>query len=149
MGMVELGQVAPEFEAPTSAGTPLRLASLRGRPAILYFYPEADTPGCTVESKAFRDLMPELDRHGVRVLGISTDDVPAQAHFAEKCSLPFPLVADASKSITRSYGVLGKSGRARRVSFFLDPDGRVVEIVDASAPAPHLEAARRRYLGAQ
>ncbi|HEV2166527.1 MAG TPA: peroxiredoxin [Thermoplasmata archaeon] len=144
--MVGVGEVAPEFEAPTSTGQAVKLSALRGHPVVLYFYPQADTPGCTIESKAFRDMTPELERKGVRVVGISTDDVPAQVHFAEKCSLPFPLVADATKSITRSYGVLGNGGRARRVSFFLDEQGRVVEVVDTSKATLHTDRARARYL---
>ena len=144
--MVQVGESAPDFEAPTSTGKTVKLSSLRGHPVVLYFYPQADTPGCTIESKKFRDMTPDLERHGVRVVGISTDEVPAQVHFAEKCSLPFPLVADASKSITQSYGVLGNGGRARRVSFFIDPDGRVVEIVDASKAEVHTDRARARYL---
>ncbi|MCI4360032.1 MAG: peroxiredoxin [Thermoplasmata archaeon] len=144
--MVSVGELAPEFEAPTQSGAALRLSSLRGHPVILFFYPAADTPGCTIESKAFRDLNPEFEHRGVRIVGISTDEVSAQAHFAKKCNLPYPLVADASKSITAAYGVLGKSGRARRVSFFIDSEGRVVETVDSSGPGEHVERARLRYL---
>jgi thioredoxin-dependent peroxiredoxin len=144
--MVAVGEMAPEFEAPTNSGTALRLSALRGQPVILYFYPQADTPGCTIESKAFRDLQPQLDAKGIRIVGISTDGVDAQAHFATKCDLPFPLVADHSKAITTSYGVLGTSGRARRVTFFLDPGGRVVEVVDESKALVHVERAKARFL---
>ena len=144
--MLGIGETAPEFEAPTSSGSTVRLSSLRGRPVVLFFYPQADTPGCTVETKGFRDLHPDLARSGVQVLGISTDDVEAQRHFSEKCSVPFPLVADPSKRITEAFGVLGRSGRARRVSFFLDPEGRVVETVDTSAAPEHVARARARYL---
>jgi peroxiredoxin Q/BCP len=147
--MVSVGEIAPEFDSRTGSGAALKLSSLRGHPVILFFYPQADTPGCTIESKGFRDLNSDLERRGVRVVGISTDDVPAQAHFAQKCSLPYPLVADSSKSITAAYGVLGKSGRARRVSFFIDADGRVAETVDSSSAGDHVERARARYLSAE
>jgi thioredoxin-dependent peroxiredoxin len=146
--MVAVGEVAPDFEAPTNSGAALRLSGLRGQPVILYFYPQADTPGCTIESKAFRDLQPQFDAKRIRIVGISTDDVGAQEHFATKCGLPFPLVADHAKSITRDYGVLGPSGRARRVTFFLDPAGRVVEVVDDSKALVHVERAKARYLAA-
>jgi peroxiredoxin Q/BCP len=144
--MVTIGEIAPEFDAPTTSGKSLRLSSLRGHPVVLYFFPAADTPGCTVETKAFRDLNPQFEKKGVQILGISTDELPAQTHFAEKCGLPFPLVVDPSKSITESYGVLGKSGRARRVSFFIDGEGRVVETVDSSTVTDHIERARARFL---
>jgi thioredoxin-dependent peroxiredoxin len=144
--MIEVGSIAPEFDAPTSLGRNLKLTSLRGRPAILYFFPAADTPGCTIETKGFRDMQPELDRKGVQVVGISTDEIDPQTRFAEKCTIGFPLVADGSKEIARAYGVLGPSGRARRVSFFLDAAGRVTEVVDVSKADQHLASARARFL---
>lgn len=144
--MVEIGQTAPEFEAPTANGTTLKLSSLRGSPVVLYFYPMADTPGCTIESKGFRDHYAEFQQKHVQIVGISTDPVQAQEAFAGKYGLPFPLVADFEKKVAGSYGVLGSSGRARRVSFFLDPKGTVVEIVDASKAEPHIERAKARFL---
>jgi len=113
---------------------------------VLYFYPQADTPGCTVESKGFRDLYGEFRGHKVHVIGISTDDCPDQKAFATKYGLPFPLIADRSKAVATRYGVLGPRGHARRVSFLIDPQGKVLEVVDASSPAPHLERARARFL---
>lgn len=147
--MVAKGEIAPDFEAPTSQGNAVRLSALRGRPVVLYFFPKADTPGCTIESKAFRDLQPEFTRRGVQVVGISTDDVPDQVHFAEKCDLPFPLVADPTKSITRSFGVLGVTGRARRVTFYLDANGQVLDTVDSSLPGSHVDRARALFLPAK
>lgn len=145
--MLKTGEAAPEFEAPTSQGSALKLSSLRGHPVVLYFFPKADTPGCTIESKAFRDLQPEFDRRQVRVVGVSVDELPAQEAFAKKCALPFPLVADPSKAIARAYGVLGPSGVARRVTFLLGTDGKVVDVVDAGAPDPHVARARSKFLG--
>jgi len=145
--MIPPGSPAPDFDCDASTGR-VRLKSLRGAPVILYFYPEADTPGCTVESKRFRDLMPQLEAKGVKVLGISTDPVPKQQAFAQHCDLPFPLVADVSKKITESYGVLDPGGQARRVSFFLDAAGTVLEVVDTRVALKHPEAAERRFLGA-
>jgi peroxiredoxin Q/BCP len=143
--MIAAGDPAPDFDCDTSTGR-IHLHALQGAPVVLYFYPEADTPGCTVESKQFRDLMPKFEAKGVRILGISTDPVPAQQAFAEHCQLPFPLVADVSKEITRAYGVLGPSGRARRISFFIDPKGKVVEVVESRAALDHPKAAERRFL---
>ncbi|HTT25978.1 MAG TPA: peroxiredoxin, partial [Thermoplasmata archaeon] len=136
-----------DFECDASTGR-IHLKALQGAPVVLYFYPQADTSGCTIESKRFRDLMPQFEAKGVRIVGISTDSVPAQQAFAEHCTLPFPLVADVSKEITRAFGVLGPSGRARRVSFFLDAKGQVVEVVDSREALEHPAAAARRFLGA-
>ena len=144
--MPSIGDTAPDFTAPTARGETLKLSSLRGRPVVLYFYPEADTPGCTVESKGFRDIYPELKSHHVEVVGVSCDSVEKQCAFADKYSLPFPLIADASKSVATSYGVLRPSGRARRVTFFLTADGRVQEIVDSSEASNHVARAQALYL---
>jgi thioredoxin-dependent peroxiredoxin len=144
--MVAAGEDAPDFEAPNQDGTPFRLSSLRGAPVVLYFYPKADTPGCTTESKGFRDHYGEFRARKVHVIGVSTDDCPEQKAFAQKYALPFPLIADRSKAVATQYGVLGPRGNARRVSFFIDSNGKVLEVVDASSPDPHLERARARFL---
>ena len=144
--MVEIGQTAPDFEAPTSTGTPLRLSWLRGHPVILYFYPEADTPGCTVESKGFRDIYPELQKHHIAVVGVSVDSVEKQQAFCTKYNLPFPLVADTSKKVATEYGVLNPRGRASRVTFFVDPNGVVKEKVDSRAADDHVARAQQMYL---
>ncbi|MCI4373825.1 MAG: redoxin domain-containing protein [Thermoplasmata archaeon] len=81
------------------------------------------------------------------VLYFYPDPVPAQQKFATNCGLPFPLIADVSKKITESYGVLGPSGRARRISFFIDSKGTVVEVVESNAALQHPDAAVRRFLG--
>jgi thioredoxin-dependent peroxiredoxin len=145
--MIEVGQEAPDFSAESSEGS-VHLKSLRGSPVVLYFYPAADTPGCTIESKAFQERLSKFQAKKVRILGISTDTVPAQKAFAEHCSLRFPLVADVSKKITESFGVLKPSGSARRVTFLIDAEGKVAEVIDTGSPMPHVEAAERRYLTA-
>jgi thioredoxin-dependent peroxiredoxin len=144
--MVAVGEPAPEFEAPDQDGRPFRLSSLRGSPVVLYFYPKADTPGCTIESKGFQEHLGEFAAKGVRVVGVSVDDCPAQKAFAAKYGLKFPLVADAKKEVAGRYGVLGPRGTARRVSFLIDRDGTIAEIVDASSPDPHVAKARARFL---
>ena len=144
--MPAIGETAPDFEAPTAAGHPLRLSALRGGNVILYFYPQADTPGCTMESKGFRDIYSELKGRKVEVVGVSVDGVEAQHDFAGKYKLPFPLVADTSKSVATAYGVLRPSGKARRVTFFIGPDGKIGDIVDTGDAAPHVARARSRFL---
>jgi thioredoxin-dependent peroxiredoxin len=144
--MVAIGEPAPDFQAPDQDGTPFRLSSLKGAPVVLYFYPKADTPGCTIESKGFQAHLGEFAAKGVRVVGVSVDDCPAQKAFANKYGLKFPLIADTQKEVTGLYGVLGPHGVARRVSFLIDRDGKVVEVVDSSSADRHVERARARFL---
>ncbi|MGI0132440.1 MAG: peroxiredoxin [Thermoplasmata archaeon] len=146
--MIAVGETAPDFEAPTAHGEKLQLARLRGHPVILYFYPKADTPGCTVEAKGFRDEYERYRAKGVEVVGVSVDPVEDQCAFQEKYTLPFPLIADASKQVARRYGVLSDGGSARRVTFLLDASGSVVEVVDDRRAETHLERARARFLSA-
>ncbi|HXY46621.1 MAG TPA: peroxiredoxin [Thermoplasmata archaeon] len=143
--MVAVGETAPDFEAPNQDGTPIKLSSLRGAPVVLYFYPKADTPGCTIEAKGFQEHFAEFRAKNVHVVGVSTDDCPDQKAFAKKYGLGFPLIADQSKEVAGKYGVLGPSGHARRVSFFLDGSGKVLEVVDGS-PDTHVARARARFL---
>jgi len=145
--MLAAGDRAPDFVAPNQDGTPFRLSSLKGSPVVLYFYPKADTPGCTIESKGFRDVHAEFAAKNVKIVGVSVDDCPAQKAFMQKYGLPFPLIADSAKQVATAYGVLGPRGTARRVTFLIDADGKVVEVVDSSSPEPHLMAARARFLG--
>ena len=144
--MVAPGEIAPDFEAPDFEGRPFRLSSLRGSPVVLYFYPKADTPGCTIEAKGFRDVYPEYRAKNVQVVGVSTDDCPAQKAFRDKYGLPFPLIADMSKAVATTYGVLGPRGNARRVTFLIGRDGKVIEVVDTSSPDAHLARARSVFL---
>jgi thioredoxin-dependent peroxiredoxin len=140
------GQPAPDFDAPTHDGKHLKLASLRGHPVVLYFYPEADTPGCTRESQGLRDLYPLLKAKSVEVVGVSTDSVDKQCDFAEKYNLPFPLVADDARKVATAYDVLRPSGRARRVTFFIDPAGTITDVLDLSDAGAHVAKVRKTYL---
>ena len=144
--MVAVGDTAPDFQALDHSGASFELSSLRGAPVVLYFYPKADTPGCTVESKGFQSHLPEFAAKGVRVVGVSVDDCPAQKAFAQKYGLAFPLIADAKKEVGARYGVLGPRGSARRVTFLIDRAGAVAEVVDTPSPDVHLDRARARFL---
>jgi peroxiredoxin Q/BCP len=144
--MLVPGDVAPEFEAPTSGGGRLRLSELRGRSVVLFFYPKAGTLGCTAEAKGFAHEFPDFHARGVELVGISVDSASEQTAFASECSLPFPLVSDADKEIARRFGVLGAFGHAKRVTFLIGPDGRIREIVDSMLPRPHVDRARRAFL---
>jgi thioredoxin-dependent peroxiredoxin len=140
--MLRVGDLAPSFDAAGSSGERVSLASLRGRPVVVYFYPKANTAGCTAETRGFAALYPELRRAGIELIGVSVDSAATQAGFAERCGAEFPLVADADKSIARAYGVVGLLGVAKRVTFFLDATGRVTEIVEGLLPGPHVRRAR-------
>ncbi|HXQ79497.1 MAG: peroxiredoxin [Thermoplasmata archaeon] len=144
--MVAVGDTAPDFTEPNQDGTPFRFSSLKGSPVVLYFYPKADTPGCTVEAKGFRDFHKEFLAQNVKIVGVSVDDCPAQKAFADKYTLPFPLIADTSKKVTRAYGVLNPRGAARRVTFLIDGQGKVLEVVDSSTAEEHVAKARARFL---
>jgi peroxiredoxin Q/BCP len=146
--MVETGQLAPDFVAPDQDGKPFKLSSLRGSPTVLYFYPAADTPGCTIEAKGFQNYLSEFAAKKVHIVGVSTDDCPAQKAFADKYSLRFPLIADSKKEVATLYGVLKNNSVARRVTFLIDATGKVVEIVDNSPADTHVVRARERFLTA-
>jgi len=141
--MLTVGDLAPEFEGRTSDGRHVRLSDFRGRTVVLYFYPKASSPGCTRESKQFAAHHPTFRSHQVEVVGVSVDSAVAQQRFKETCALPFPLLADESKEISRAYGVLGAFGLAKRVTFIIDGTGRVARIVDSFLPGPHVEQALR------
>ncbi len=142
--MIGVGDPAPDFTAPSSSGGLFSLSSLRGRPVILFFFPRANSLGCTIETRAFADHFSEIHAAGVAVVGVSVDPLGAQKSFATKCDVAIPLVSDGDKSIARAYGVLGFLGFARRVTFFLDAQGRVEEVIEAIGPNPHVKRALAR-----
>ncbi len=143
--MLVAGDRAPDFTAKTQDGTPFRLSDLRGVPVILYFYPKASSAGCTRESVEFAKFHGEFAAQGVRIVGISVDDVEKQKAFAEECHLPFPLLADTTREIARAYGALGAFGLAKRVTFLIDGSGRIDDVIDTLLPKAHVERARQRW----
>ncbi len=124
--MLGIGSEAFDFTAPTSRGDVLTLSSLRGRPIVLYFYPKASTPGCTFESKRFRDVYPEVKALGGEIVGVSHDALDDQCRFSESLELPFYLVPDPERKIIEAYGVAWPLFKmAKRVTFLIDPDFRI------------------------
>ena len=118
-----LGERAPEFEAKGQDGNTVSLASFRGKPVVLYFYPKDDTPGCTAEACSFRDSMTILRDRGIVVLGVSVDSEESHAEFVSKYKLNYTLLSDKKKSIVRAYGVESPFGTAKRVTYIIGPDG--------------------------
>lgn len=135
-GLLEVGDPAPALETTAHDGTALNLRSL-GKPAVVYFYPADDTPGCTKEACAFRDIWSEYEAAGVMVIGVSTQDNESHEAFASKHKLPFPLVADTEKTWAKGFGVSVNGGYAKRVSFLLDGAGVVAKVYPGVDPGVH------------
>jgi len=133
--MLKEGDQAPEIHLPTDAGDPFRLSDLRGKRVVLYFYPKADTPGCTTEACEFRDDLAQFARKGSVIVGVSPDKPAAQAKFKTKYGLPFTLLADEEKSAAQAYGVwkeknmYGKKVMGiERTTFVISPEGKIEKI---------------------
>ena len=144
--MIEQGDAAPEFELPNQDGEPVALSSLRGRQVVLYFYPKADTPGCTTQAGGVRDHLPAYEAADAVVLGVSPDPVGRVKKFHDKQSLNFTLLADEDHAVCDAYGVwVEKSmyGRkywgAERTTFVIDAEGRVATVLRKVKPKEHDE----------
>lgn len=135
-----LGQPAPAFRLQDQSGDWRALSDYRGKWVALYFYPKADTPGCTTEACEFRDNIFAFESIGATIIGISIDDVSDQKKFAEKYSLPFPLLADTGGTTAKEYGVLNDMvvfKLAKRQSFIIDPEGRIAKHYEKVDPKTH------------
>jgi thioredoxin-dependent peroxiredoxin len=144
--MLEIGDMAPDFTLQDQSGQDVTLSELRGKTVVLFFYPKADTSGCTVEACGFRDAQKEFAGTDAILLGISPDTVKAQQKFATKYDLPMRLLADAEHATAEKYGVwIQKSmyGRAymgvSRETFVIDPEGKVRHIFRKVTPKGHAE----------
>jgi thioredoxin-dependent peroxiredoxin len=144
--MVEQGDAAPDFTLPDQDGNDVTLSELRGEPVVLYFFPKADTPGCTAQACGVRDHRADYEQSGARVIGVSPDTVSAQRRFAEKYGLEFTLLADEDHEVAELYGVwreklmFGKKYfGARRATFLIDPDGTVAKVFPKVSPKTHDE----------
>ena len=127
---MKTGDKVADFELPDETGTPRTLSGLlENGPVVLFFYPAAMTTGCTKESCHFRDLKSEFEALGAQRVGISKDSVEKQKKFSDKHSFDYPLLADADATVGRMMGVARGSGRAKRWTFVIDTDGRIVEVI--------------------
>ena len=140
------GEQAPDFELPDQDGHIVKLSDLRGRPVVIYFYPKADTPGCTTQACGVRDHRADYKKAGARVLGVSPDPVKKLKKFHDKQGLDFTLLADEDHAVAETDGVwVQKSMYGRtywgneRTTFIVDPDGRVVDLLRKVKPAEHDE----------
>jgi thioredoxin-dependent peroxiredoxin len=142
--MLAPGDHAPDFELPDQDGNPVHLSDLRGSPAVVYFYPKADTPGCTTQACGVRDHQSDYASAGVTVLGISPDPVKKVKKFHDGQGLNFTLLADEDHAVCEAYGTwVEKSmyGRtymgAQRATFILDGEGVVRHVIPKATPKTH------------
>jgi peroxiredoxin Q/BCP len=133
--MLKVGDPAPDIQLHTDTGEDFRLSQMKGKRVVLYFYPRADTPGCTVEACEFRDGIKAFGKKGTAVIGVSPDKPSAQAKFKEKYDLPFTLLADENRAAAEAYGVYkeknmyGKNVMGiERTTFIIGPDGKIEKI---------------------
>jgi peroxiredoxin Q/BCP len=142
--MIKPGEQAPDFELPDQDGNPVRLSDLRGHRVVLYFYPKADTPGCTQQACGVRDHQTDYAQAGATVLGISPDPVKAVHKFHKRQGLNFTLLADEDHQAAEDYGVwveksmYGKTFMgAQRSTFVIDEDGVVRHVIKKAKPETH------------
>jgi thioredoxin-dependent peroxiredoxin len=142
--VIETGDPAPDFTLPDQHGNLVKLSDLRGQTVVLYFYPKADTPGCTTQACSVRDHRSDYETAGAVVLGVSPDPVKPIAKFDEKYGLGFPLLSDSDHAVAEAYGVwVEKSMYGRkymgneRTTFMIAPDGAIREVFRSVKPAEH------------
>jgi peroxiredoxin Q/BCP len=133
------GESLPDLELTTESGEHIGTGELTGQRTVLYFYPKDDTPGCTKEACAFRDRMNDYAKAGIQVYGVSLDSPESHHTFREKYGLNFPLLTDEDGRASEALGVLGERGKARRVTFLLDPEGRISKVYPEVSPQTHAE----------
>ncbi len=144
--MLKEGDKAPDIQLESDSGEPFRLSSLKGKKVVLYFYPRADTPGCTVEACEFRDNSKKFTKKNVVIVGISPDAVKSQAKFKDKFNLPFTLLCDVDKEAAQAYGVYKEKNMygkkvmgIERTTFIIGEDGRIDRIFPKVKAQGHAE----------
>jgi len=136
-GLAAEGSTAPPIDVTAHNGEHVSLAALRGKPVVVYFYPKDDTPGCTKEACEFRDAWDKIKASGAVILGVSTQDTTSHVAFADKYKLPFLLLPDPDATITKAYGVPLRNGLAKRVTFVIDPQGKIAKVFPDVNPSGH------------
>lgn len=143
-GMPAEGSTAPDFTLPDQDGSDFSLREARGEWLVLYFYPRADTPGCTTQACSVRDHAGDYEAAGARVVGVSPDDVAAVKKFADKHELDFTLLADADHAVAEEYGTWTEKSMygnsywgVQRATFLIDPDGQVARVFPKVQPKKH------------
>src|SRR5437660_9365762 len=144
--MVKEGDKAPEIKLETDRGEPFRLSALKGKKVVLYFYPRADTPGCTIEACEFRDESKKFTKNDAVIVGVSPDAVKPQAKFKDKFDLPFTLLCDVDKEAANAYGVYKEKNMygkkvmgIERTTFVIEEDGKIEKIFRKVKAQGHAE----------
>jgi peroxiredoxin Q/BCP len=135
--LLTVGTPAPAFTAVAHDGQQVDLAKLKGKFVVLYFYPMDDTPGCAKEACDFRDNWSKLQKQGVAVFGVSTQDNPSHKSFAAKYNLPFPLLPDPKGELAAKYKVTVSGGVAHRTTYLIGKDGKIAHVWPAVNPVGH------------
>lgn len=142
--MIETGAKAPQFTLPDQDGNPVSLSDYAGKTVVLYFYPRANTPGCTTQACGVRDHLPNYAEAGAVVIGISPDPVAAVKRFADRFGLDFTLLADEDHAVCERYGVWVEKSMygkkywgAQRATFVIDGEGTVVHVIPRASPRTH------------
>jgi peroxiredoxin Q/BCP len=142
--MIDAGEKAPDFTLPNQDGEQVSLSDFAGRTVVLYFYPKADTPGCTTQACGIRDHAADYDDAGAVVIGVSPDPVAAIKKFHAGQSLNFTLLADEDHAVCDTYGVWVEKNRygktywgAQRSTFIIDGEGTVVHVIPQASPKTH------------
>lgn len=143
---MEVQDKVADFSLQNQDGETVHLSDFAGKPVVLFFYPKADTPGCTIEACSFRDSIPRLQKAGAVVLGVSRDTPKAQKKFQEKYNLPYMLLADVEEKLCKQFDVLREKNMygkkvigIERTTFLLSPDGHVIKIFRKVKPEGHAE----------
>ena len=147
--MLQAGDPAPDFTLPADDGSALALSSMRGRRVFLWFFPEADTPGCSLEGRGLRDHREYFDQSAIEVVGISFDSVADNAAFASKYNFGFRLISDTTHEVALAYGACEslKARHPERISFLIDAEGRIERVYDKVDPRDHAAQVLAGVLG--
>jgi thioredoxin-dependent peroxiredoxin len=153
MTTLQPGSKAPEFEVTDQAGATHTLSMYKGKKLAIYFYPKDMTPGCTDQACNLRDHLAEMKQAGIAILGVSADDEKKHAKFAEKYTLPFPLLADTELTMIKAFGVWGPKkfmGKTydgiHRTTFLIDENGNILHVIDKVKTKEHAEQILQAFL---
>ncbi len=135
--MLALGTIAPDFNLLDQENKEHTLSYHRGQYVLIYFYPKDDTPGCTKEACAIRDMYTDFESNNVKVFGVSKDSVASHKKFAEKYQLPFTLLADTDRKVITAYEAAKEDGGTQRISYLINPEGVIVKAYPKVDPTSH------------
>lgn len=134
---LNVGDRVPEVSVPSTSGAEVNVGAVGGGWKVVYFYPKSFTPGCTTQACSMRDGFAAYQDLGVTVYGVSTDKIEKQQEFKSEYKLPFELLADNEKKLSEAFGVMGMMGFSKRITFIINPEGIVTDIIDSVSVGSH------------